>query len=317
VNVKALITGINGQDGSYLAEILLSHGYEVHGTARRSSVPNLWRLAGITDRITLHYADLTDASSISRLVADLKPDELYNLAAMSDVRASFDTPLYAGTATGLGVLAVIEAVRQFSPRTKVYQAGSSEMFGTNPVVPFDESSTFAPASPYAAAKVYGYHTARNYRDAFGLFITNGILFNHESPRRGEEFVTRKITRGVNAILAGRADTLVLGNLRAYRDWGWAPEYMEAAYRMMRRGEPSDYVIATGEAHSVEEFAERAFAWAGLDWHEHVEFSADLLRPSEVTYLLGDASRAAHELGWQPEITFDRIVELMMEADQCE
>jgi GDPmannose 4,6-dehydratase len=314
--MRALITGINGQDGSYLAEILLLEGYEVHGTVRRSSVPNLWRLAEIRDRITLHYADLTDPASIASLVHELEPDELYNLAAMSDVRASFDTPLYAGATTGLGAQSVLEAVRRFSPYTKVYQAGSSEMFGTNLDSPFNEYSRFEPASPYAAAKVYGFHTALNYRNAFGLFVTNGILFNHESPRRGEEFVTRKITRGVNAILAGRADSLTLGNLRSYRDWGWAPEYMEAAYRMMQLDAPSDYVIATGETHSVEEFAERAFAWAGLDWHEHVEFSADLLRPSEVTYLLGDASRAAHELGWQPEITFDRIVELMMEADRC-
>lgn len=315
--MRALITGVNGQDGSYLAEILLRYGYEVHGTVRRSSVPNLWRLAEIRDRITLHYADLTDPASISGLVHALEPEELYNLAAMSDVRASFDTPLYAGAATGLGAQSVLEAVRRFSPRTKVYQAGSSEMFGTNPDIPCNENSRFEPASPYAAAKVYGYHTALNYRNAFGLFVTNGILFNHESPRRGEEFVTRKITLGVNAILAGRADTLTLGNLYASRDWGWAPEYMEAAYRMMQLDEPSDYVIATGVTHSVEEFAELAFAYAGLDWRKYVKFSTDLLRPTEVPLLLGDAYRAERDLGWRPRTRFPRIVELMMEADKCE
>jgi GDPmannose 4,6-dehydratase len=311
----ALITGVNGQDGSYLTELLLAHGYEVHGTVRRSSTPSLQRITHLTDKVILHYADLTDPASVSRVLDEVRPDEVYNLGAMSDVRASFDTPLYAASATGTGALCVLEAVRQRCPGAKVYQAGSSEMFGTNPDVPCDESSRFEPASPYAAAKVFAYNVARNYRDAYGMFVVNGILYNHESPRRGVEFVTRKITLGVAAICRREADLLTLGNLEASRDWGFAPEYMDAAWRMLQLDQPEDFVIATGETHTVRDFADRAFGWAGLDYRHYVSsHAAHLERPTEVPYLLGDPSKAEGLLGWKPDVKFDKLVDIMMQAD---
>jgi GDPmannose 4,6-dehydratase len=311
----ALITGVNGQDGSYLADQLLARGYEVHGTIRRSSTQSTGRIAHLTGKVTLHYADLTDSASVSRVLDEVHPGEVYNLAAMSDVRASFDTPLYAASATGTGALCVLEAVRQRCPEARVYQAGSSEMFGTNPDVPCDESSRFEPASPYAAAKVFAYNVAKNYRDAYGMFVVNGILYNHESPRRGVEFVTRKITLGVAAICRRETDLLTLGNLEASRDWGFAPEYMDAAWRMLQQDEPADFVIATGETHTVREFADRAFGWAGLDYRHYVSsHAAHLERPTEVPYLLGDPSKAKRLLGWEPDVKFDQLVDIMMQSD---
>jgi GDPmannose 4,6-dehydratase len=318
--VRALITGVNGQDGSFLAELLLAEGYEVHGTIRRSSTDNLGRLSDIRDnpRFILRYADLTDPASLGQLVESVAPDEAYNLAAMSDVRVSFDLPHYAAQATGVGALNFLEAIRQHAPRARVYQAGSSEMFGTNPNVPCNEDSTFEPASPYAAAKVYGYHVARNYREAYDMFVVNGILFNHESERRGIEFVTRKITRAVAAIWAGCQDRLTLGNLASSRDWGYAPEYMAAAHLMLQQDSPSDYVVATGETHTVHEFVERAFAVAGMDWERYVDYDKNLERPTEVPFLLGNAHKAERELGWRPQVKFDELVELMTEHDlSCE
>jgi GDPmannose 4,6-dehydratase len=317
----ALIIGVNGQDGSYLAELLLHEGYEVHGTVRRASLPRVDRIAHLMSPqplLTLHYADLTDAAGIIRLVDELQPAEVYNLGAMSDVGASFDTPHYTGTVTGLGALNVLEAVRLACPTARYYQAGSSEMFGLNHVAPFNELSRFRPISPYAAAKVYAHHMTTCYRDAYGLFAVNGILFNHESERRGPDFVTRKITLGVAAICAGRASKITLGNIEARRDWGYAPEYMVAAYNMMQAPHPGDYVIATGEAHSVREFADAAFRYAGLDWEKYTEVSSELIRPADVPLLAGDASKAQSDLGWSPVTKFSQLVEIMMEHDlTCE
>ncbi len=313
----ALIIGVNGQDGSYLSELLIVRGYDVHGTVRRSSTLGNERIVHLRDMVSLHYGDLTDPAGITRLVAKLQPDEVYNLGAMSDVKASFDIPAYTGASTGLGALHVLEAIRVACPSARYYQAGSSEMFGTNPDVPTNELSRFCPASPYAAAKVYAHHITSNYREAHNLFAVNGILFNHESPRRGVEFVTRKITLGVSDISAGRADRLVLGNLDASRDWGYAPDYVDAMHRMMTASYPQDYVVATGETHTVREFLDRAFDYVGLDWRKYVEVDPGLLRPTEVPLLLGDASRARSELGWEPSVTFDRLVEIMMASDLCE
>jgi GDPmannose 4,6-dehydratase len=310
----ALITGINGQDGSYLAELLLRQGYRVHGTIRRSSTWALERIDHLKGKVELHFADLSDTAGLTHLVRKIRPDEVYNLAAMSDVRVSFDTPQYAGLVTGLGALAVLEAVRVAAPGARVYQAGSSEMFGGSDPEGSNEATPFDPQSPYAAAKVYGYHVARNYRDAYGMFVANGILFNHESPRRGVEFVTRKITRGAAAIVKGEADSLTLGNLNAFRDWGYAPEYMRAAWLMLQQNEPDDYVIATGETHSVQEFAEETFAWLGLDFLRYVKFDSALLRPTEVHVLLGDASKAKRVLGWEPETKFKDLARIMIQAD---
>jgi GDPmannose 4,6-dehydratase len=312
--VKALIVGVNGQDGSYLADLLLEKEYEVHGTVRRSSVPSLERLGGIRDRLTLHWADLTDASSLSRVVNEVRPDEIYNLGAMSDVGVSFDVPEYAGDVTGLGCTRLLEITRQVVPEARFYQAGSSEMFGLNPDVPTNEESEFQPASPYACAKVYAYQMTALYRESYGMFAANGILFNHESPRRGVDFVTRKITRGLADIVRGRATTITLGNLEAERDWGHAKDYVRAMHLILQAGEPSDYVIATGETYSVREFLEAAFGHVGLDWRDHVVTDPALLRPLDPPVLLGDASKAHRELGWKPEVGFDDLVRLMVEAD---
>jgi GDPmannose 4,6-dehydratase len=317
---RALITGVTGQDGSYLAEFLLGRGYEVHGTVRRSSSLNTARIdhlyhdqheAGAP--FYLHYADLTDALSIGRVLEVVAPDEVYNLGAQSHVRVSFDLADYTADTVGMGTLRLLEAIRLSRRDVRFYQAGSSEMFGNVPA-PQDETTPFRPASPYAAAKVFAYHLAVQYRDAYGMFATNGILFNHESPRRGETFVTRKITRAVAAIVAGKQDKLYLGNLTARRDWGYAPEYVETMWRMLQEDEPGDFVVATGESHSVQEFAELAFGLVSLDWRSYVEVDSRYFRPNEVECLLGDASRARERLGWRPATRFPALVQIMLEAD---
>ena len=307
----ALIIGVNGQDGSYMCEHLLGLGYVVHGTVRRASHPNLGRIKHLLDKVRLHYGDLTDAAGLVRLVRDLQPDEIYNLGAMSDVRTSFDIPHYTGTSTALGALNVLEAVRFAWPYAKFYQAGSSEMFGTNPEVPSNELTGFEPASPYAAAKVYAHHMTTCYREAYNLFAVNGILFNHESERRGAEFVTQKIALGVAAVYTGRVKKLSLGNLHAKRDWGYAPEFVAAMHLMMQHQEPSDFVVATGETHSVVEFLERAFDYVSLDWRKYVDVDPKMMRPLDVPLLLGDASKAKRELGWEPTVKFDRLVKIMV------
>lgn len=318
---KALITGITGQDGSYLAELLLSKGYEVHGIKRRSSSFNTERIDSIlpdlhdrSARLFLHFGDLNDSSNLMRLLLTIGPDEIYHLAAQSHVRVSFDIPEYTGDVTGLGTTRLLEAIRQSGIHTKCYNAASSEIFGNTPEVPQRETTPFRPRSPYGCAKLYSYWSTVNYREAFGLFACNGILFNHESPRRGETFVTRKITRGVARICAGILDRLYLGNLDAKRDWGFAPDYVEAIWMMMQQPEPDDYVIATGETHSVREFAELAFSHAGLDWTKYVDIDPRYFRPAEVDILLGDASKARRKLGWRPKASFEDLVKLMVEAD---
>jgi len=318
---KALITGITGQDGSYLAELLLSKGYEVHGIKRRSSSFNTERIDNILPdlhergaRLFLHFGDLNDSSNLIRLLLAINPDEIYHLAAQSHVRVSFDIPEYTGDVTGLGTTRLLEAVRQTGIRAKFYNAGSSEMFGNTSEVPQRETTPFRPRSPYACAKVYSHWATVNYREAFGLFACNGILFNHESPRRGETFVTRKITRGVARIRAGIQDKLYLGNLDAKRDWGFAPDYVEAMWMMLQQGDADDYVIATGETHSVREFAELAFSHAGLDWAKYVDVDPRYFRPTEVDILLGDASKAGRILGWRQKTSFEDLVKLMVEAD---
>ncbi|MCH8274628.1 MAG: GDP-mannose 4,6-dehydratase [Armatimonadetes bacterium] len=317
---KAFITGITGQDGSYLAELLLEKGYEVHGLIRRSSTFNTGRIERIYQdphdaeaRLFLHHGDLSDGSMLARLLARIEPDEIYHLGAQSHVRVSFDMPEYTGDVTGLGTLRILEAIRETEVPARFYQASSSEMFGNAPA-PQNEKTPFRPRSPYAAAKAYAYWMTVNYRESYGLFACTGILFNHESPRRGETFVTRKITRGVAAILAGTQDKLFLGNIDARRDWGYAPEYVEAMRLMLRQDEPRDFVIATGEAHSVRDFLERAFGLVGLDWKQYVETDARYFRPAEVDLLVGDASKAREELGWQPAVGFDELVRIMLEAD---
>lgn len=322
----ALITGITGQDGSYLAELLLSKGYTVHGIIRRASSFNTNRIDHIyqdpheTDqRLHLHYGDLSDAAGLSHLIDRIQPDEIYHLGAQSHVRVSFDTPEYTANITGLGTLRLLEAIKHIKPDTKFYQASSSEMFG-NPTTPppYNEETPFNPQSPYAIAKLFAYHTAKNYRDAYGLFVCNGILFNHESPRRGETFVTRKITRSVARIKAGLDDKLYLGNLDAKRDWGYVKEYVEAMWLMMQHEQPDDYVIATGETHTVETFVEEAFLHAGLgDWRPYVEIDPRYLRPTEVHLLIGDASKAERVLGWRPKTGLKELVHIMVDADQKE
>jgi len=314
--LRALITGINGQDGSFLADLLLERGWEVHGTIRRASTPNLQRIEHLRSRITLHFADLADATSLHRAVAVSQPDHVYNLAAMSDVRVSFDVPMYAAQVDAVGALGLLEAVRLEWPDAKVYQAGSSEMFGMNPDVPCDEQSVFHPGSPYAAAKVMAYHCARNYRESYGMFVANGILFNHESERRGVEFVTRKITRHIGKLKRGETVLpLELGALTPCRDWGYAPDYVRAMVLMLEADRPSDYVVATGETHSVYEFVQDAFDHVGLDWSEHVVSNQSyLMRPSDPPVLLGDSSLIRAELGWKPEVGFEELVQRMVEAD---
>jgi GDPmannose 4,6-dehydratase len=317
---RALITGVTGQDGSYLAEFLLQKGYEVHGVKRRSSSFNTGRVEGIyadlheTDnRFFLHFADLADASSLSRLLYDIRPDEVYNLAAQSHVRVSFDIPEYTSDVTALGALRLLESIRQTGIRTKFYQASSSEMFGSSPP-PQNESTVFHPRSPYACAKLFAHSSTVNYRESYGLFAVSGILFNHESPRRGETFVTRKIARAVAHIKLGLQKKLYLGNLDAQRDWGYAPEYVEAMWLMLQNDRAEDFVVGTGEMHSVREFLEHAFAHAGMDWREHVEIDPRYLRPAEVDALCADASQARAKLGWEPRTGFRELVEIMVDAD---
>jgi GDPmannose 4,6-dehydratase len=317
---KALITGITGQDGSYLAELLLDKGYEVHGIIRRSSsfntdrIDHLYRDPHEKDvRLLTHYGDLSDPVSLTKLLYELQPDELYHLGAQSHVRVSFDIPEYTFDVTAAGTLRLLEAIRESGVTTRFYQASSSEMFGTA-APPQSELTPFHPRSPYAVAKVAGYWAAVNYREAYGMFASNGILFNHESQRRGETFVTRKITRALARIKHGLQDKLYLGNLDAKRDWGYAPDYVEAMWRMLQTETPSDYVIATGETHSVREFLELAFERLGLDWKAHVEIDPRYFRPAEVDVLLGDASKAREGLGWEPSVTFEELVRIMVDAD---
>jgi GDPmannose 4,6-dehydratase len=318
---RALITGITGQDGSYLAELLLNKGYEVHGIIRRASTFNTDRIDALYQdphvngvRLFLHYGDIADSTNLIKLLYRLRPDEIYHLAAQSHVRVSFDIPEYTGDVTALGTIRILEAIRETGVPSRFYQASSSEMFGKAQEVPQRETTPFYPRSPYAAAKVYAYWVTVNYRESYGLYACNGILFNHESPRRGETFVTRKITRGVAAIKAGLQDKLYLGNLDARRDWGYAPEYVEAMWLMLQQDAPDDYVIATGETHSVREFLEEAFAYAGLDWQRHVEINPRYFRPTEVDLLIGDPSKARAKLGWKPTTGFRDLVRLMVDAD---
>ena len=317
---KALITGITGQDGSYLAEFLLDKGYEVHGIIRRSSSFNTERLEDIYRdphesevRLFNHYGDLGDSTSLVNLIRDLKPDEVYNLAAQSHVKVSFEIPEYTGDVTGVGVMRILEALRLSGVDARFYQASSSEMFGAAQP-PQNEDTPFHPRSPYGVSKVMGYWATVNYREAYGMFATNGILFNHESVRRGETFVSRKITRAVARIKAGLQDKLYLGNLDAKRDWGLAPEFVEAMWMMLQHDEPDDFVIATGEAHSVKEFVEIAFNHAGLDWEKFVEIDPRYFRPSEVDHLRGDASKAKKVLGWEPKTSFEDLAKLMVDDD---
>ena len=317
---KALITGITGQDGSYLAEFLLSKGYEVHGLIRRASTFNTDRIDHIYQdphalgvRLSLHYGDLANSEQLVNLIYNLKPEEIYHLGAQSHVRVSFDTPEYTGDVTGLGTTRILEAVRRSGIKTKFYQASSSEMFGAAPP-PQSEATPFRPRSPYAAAKVYAYWMAANYREGYQIFACNGILFNHESPRRGQTFVTRKITKAIANIIAGKQKKLYLGNLEAKRDWGYAPEYVEAMWLMLQQDEPDDYVVGIGNAYSVKEFLDEAFSYADLNWSEYVEIDPRYFRPTETESLLADASKAREKLGWEPKITFKELVKIMVDAD---
>jgi len=317
---KAFITGITGQDGSYLAELLLSKGYEVHGIIRRASTFNTGRIDHIYKdphkkgvKLLLHYGDLSDSSELTNIIYNIKPDEIYHLGAQSHVRVSFDMPEYTGDITGLGTIRILEAIRRSGVKCKFYQASSSEMYG-DASAPQNEDTPFRPRSPYAAAKVYAYWMVRNYREGYNLFACNGILFNHESSRRGETFVTRKITRGIAGIIAGKEKKIYLGNLEAKRDWGYAPDYVEAMWLMLQQEVPEDYVIGTGETHSVKEFLEEVFNYVGLDWKEYVEIDPRYFRPTEVELLLADSSKARKELGWSPRITFKELVKIMVDSD---
>ena len=317
---RAIITGITGQDGSYLAELLLSKGYEVHGLIRRSSTFNTDRIDHIYQdphtphpNLFLHYSDLTDGSRLVTLLSQIQPDEVYNLAAQSHVRVSFDEPEYTGDVTGLGTIRLLEAIRAIGLTTRFYQASSSEMFGATPP-PQNEETPFYPRSPYGVAKLYSYWITRNYREAYGLFASNGILFNHESPRRGDTFVTRKITRAVARIAAGQQSELFMGNLDSVRDWGYAPEYVEAMWRMLQHDTPDDFVVATNTAYTVKDFLALSFSHAGLDWEKHVKFDERYLRPTEVDSLIGDASKAQDLLGWTPTILTPRLAQIMVDAD---
>ncbi len=310
----ALITGITGQDGSYLADFLLTQGYRVVGMVRRASTENFERIEHLRGKIEIRQADLLDQLSLIHLLRAVRPQELYNLASMSFVPTSWEQPVLTGEFTALGVTRILEAVRLVDPSIRVYQASSSEMFGKVQEVPQTERTPFYPRSPYGVAKVYGHYITVNYRESYGLFACAGILFNHESPRRGKEFVTRKVTDGVARIQTGRATTLALGTLTARRDWGYAGDYVEAMWRMLQQPTPADYVIATGEPHSVQELCEIAFARAGLRWEDHVVQDPALVRPAEVDHLQGDASKAKRVLGWQPTVTFQQLIEMMVEAD---
>ena len=320
---RAFITGITGQDGSYLSELLLEKGYEVHGMIRRASSFNTGRIDHLYQdrheekaRLFLHYGDLTDGTALSRLLGDIRPDEIYNLGAQSHVRVSFDAPEYTGDAVGLGTQRLLEAIRQTGmiKTTRYYQASSSEMYGKVQEVPQTETTPFWPRSPYACAKVYGHWVTVNYRESYGLHGNSGILFNHESPRRGETFVTRKITRAATRIKVGLQDKLYLGNLDAKRDWGYAKDYVEAMWLMLQQDEPDDYVVATGETHSVREFVQETFAKLDLDWEEHVSYDERYERPAEVELLIGDPSKARTQLGWEPKVRFKDLVEIMVAAD---
>jgi GDPmannose 4,6-dehydratase len=318
---KALITGITGQDGSYLAELLLSKGYEVHGIIRRASTFNTERIDHLYNdphvngiRLFLHYGDLADSSNLMKLLHSIQPQEVYHLGAQSHVRVSFDIPEYTGDVSALSTTRLLDAMKQTGITARFYQASSSEMFGKALEIPQKETTSFYPRSPYGAAKVYAYWITINYRESYGMFASNGILFNHESPRRGETFVTRKITRAIAYILGGLQKKLYLGNLDARRDWGYAPEYVEAMWLMLQQDEPDDFVIATGETHSIREFLDEAFGLVGLDWHRFVEIDPRYFRPTEVDFLVGDASKAGQKLGWVPRTTFKELVKIMVDAD---
>ncbi len=313
-NRRALITGITGQDGSYLAELLLERGYEVFGMVRRASTENVERIEHLVDRITLIQGDLLDQASLGSTLAEAQPTEVYNLAAQSFVPTSFRQPVLTAEFTAVGVTRLLEAIRSVDPSIRFYQASSSEMFGRVREVPQNELTPFHPRSPYGVAKAYAHFITLNYRESYGLFAASGILFNHESPRRGLEFVTRKITDGAARIKLGLADELRLGNLDAERDWGFAGDYVEAMWLMLQQDEPRDYVVATGESHSVRQFVEAAFEHAGLDHEKHVVIDPGLRRPAEVDHLIGDSSRARSELGWEPRVSFERLVQMMVEAD---
>lgn len=319
---KALITGITGQDGSYLAELLLDKGYEVHGIVRRSStfntrridhIYNLSQAAGQSLPLFLHYGDIAVSESLLDIIHNIQPDEIYNLAAQSQVRVSFDMPEYTGSTTGLGTIRILEAMRKTNSTARFYQASTSELFGAAQP-PQNEETPFQPQSPYAAAKLYAYWITRNYRDGYNMFACNGILFNHESPRRGETFVTRKITRAIAMILADLQHVLYLGNLDSKRDWGYAPEFVEAMWTILQQDEPGDFVLGTGEAHTIREFLDEAFGYVGLDWHQYVRIDSRYFRPTEVDFLLADPSKAKRELDWQPKIKFHELVRVMVDAD---
>jgi GDPmannose 4,6-dehydratase len=311
---RAIITGITGQDGSYLAELLLSKGYEVTGVVRRASAPSFWRIEHLLDRITLRPGDLLDQLSLLRIIEDVRPQEFYNLAAMSFVPASWDQPLLTGDFNAMGVTRLLEAVRHVDPGIKLYQASSSEMYGRVREVPQTELTPFYPRSPYGVSKVFGHYITVNYRESYGLFAVSGILFNHESPRRGLEFVTRKVTDGVARIKLGLADHLALGNLDAMRDWGFAGDYVHAMWMMLQQPQADDYVIATGVSHSVRDLVQVAFGHAGLDWQKYVRIDPALLRPAEVDHLIGDASKAKTVLNWQPKVTFEGLIQMMVDED---
>ena len=318
---RALITGITGQDGSYLTELLLEKGYEVFGIVRRSSSFNTDRIDHLYQdphepdtRLRMFYGDLNDSSSLNMILRNTEPDEIYNLGAQSHVRVSFDVPEYTGEVTGLGTVRILEAIRELGIKPKFYQASSSELYGKVVETPQTETTPFYPRSPYACAKAYAYHITVNYRESYNMFAVNGILFNHESPRRGETFVSRKITRAATRIKLGLQDKLYLGNLDAKRDWGFAKDYVEAMYLMMQAAEPQDYVIATGQTHSVREFLDETFGYLDLDWNEHVEIDPRYYRPAEVDLLLGDATKARRELGWEPKVSFKELVRLMVDHD---
>jgi len=315
VKRKAFITGITGQDGSYLAEILLEKDYEVFGMIRRSSSFNTARVDHIFKEIELLFGDLADGSVLNQLMRTIRPDEVYNLGAQSHVRVSFDVPEYTADVDAMGTLRLLDAIREEGVDCRFYQASSSEMYGKVHAVPQSEETPFYPRSPYGVAKLFGYWITRNYREAYGMYAVNGILFNHESPRRGPTFVTRKITRAVGAILRGEQDELRLGNLDAKRDWGYAKDFMEGAWRMLQAGEPDDYVLATGETHSVQEFLDEAFGYAELDWRDYVKIDPRYFRPSEVDLLIGDYSRAKEKLGWEPTVRFQELVHMMVDADR--
>jgi GDPmannose 4,6-dehydratase len=311
---RAIISGITGQDGSYLAELLLEQGYDVTGIVRRASAPNYWRIEHLLDRLTLRPADLLDQLSLMRVIADVRPTEFYNLAAMSFVPASWDQPMLTGEFNSQGVTRVLEAIRQVDPKVRLYQASSSEMFGKVREIPQNELTPFYPRSPYGVSKAFGHYITVNYRESYGLFACSGILFNHESPRRGLEFVTRKVTDGVARVKLGLAESLALGNLDACRDWGFAGDYVRAMWMMLQQDQPDDYVVATGIAHSVRDLVEVAFARVGLDWQPYVRVDPAFLRPAEVDHLIGDPTKARSVLGWHPSVDFKGLVEMMVDAD---